>query len=55
VIGYDVEAFSKKMGLKPFGKSPKEDGERLTRPFKVIDGWLGKNVCRSFVKFVKAW
>jgi len=23
-----------KIGLKPFGESPKEDGERLTRPFK---------------------
>jgi len=26
------------MGPVPFGMSPKEDGERLTRPFKVIDG-----------------
>src|SRR6188508_1141969 len=33
---------------------PKEDGERLTRPFKVIDGWPGENVCRDFVKNVKS-
>ena len=34
--------FGKKLGLKPFGRSPKEDGERLTRPFKYIDGPIGK-------------
>ena len=33
------------MGLEPFGRSPKEDGERLTRPFKVIDGPSSENVC----------
>jgi hypothetical protein len=33
------------MGLEPFGRSPKEDGERLTRPFKVIDGPTRRNVC----------
>ena len=42
------------MGLKPFGKSPKEDGERLTRPFKDIDGWPCQNVCIPFVKSVKS-
>ena len=45
---------SKKLGLWPFGRSPKEDGERLTRPFKVIDGWPGQNVCLWFVKVVKS-
>ncbi len=38
----------KKIGLEPFGRSPKEDGERLTRPFKVIDGPSGQNVCVVF-------
>ena len=32
------------MGPVHFGSGPKEDGERLTRPFKVIDGRPGKNV-----------
>ena len=40
-----------KLGLRPFGQSPKEDGERLTRPFKHIDGPLAENVCTGFTKF----
>lgn len=40
-----IGVLGKKIGLKPFGPSPKEDGERLTRPFKCIDGPSGQNVC----------
>lgn len=45
---------AKKLGLDPFGKSPKEDGERLTRPFKLIDGPPRQNVCFAVVKNVKS-
>jgi hypothetical protein len=47
-----VRDLRKKIGLKPFGWSPKEDGERLTRPFKVIDVPSGKNVCVVFGGFI---
>ena len=45
VANNPMRAEGQKIGLKPFGQSPKEDGERLTRPFTCIDGPPRENVC----------